>query len=120
MIKILIYGVTAFFVGMLLSPVFAGGYEPPTVNNFNITAGVSGDDLAKGLTMTAAGASHQFDYATHQWQGSITGSWLIDTSADAISVGIGKRFEFADVLWHGSVTRSGDDDLLVVGGSFRF
>ncbi len=75
------------------------------------------ENIAVGLTMVAAGSSHQFDWVS-DWQGSITAASLLDHDADAVSFGIGKKS--AGVLWHGSVTMSRYDELVIVGGSFRF
>lgn len=135
MIKILIYGVTAFFVGMLISPVFAHHkgtviniYETTEVTEVtqvverpvSITDRVSKSELAEGLTAAAAVGSHQFDYSVQAWQASITGSVILDESQDAISIGLAKRFDSMDVLWHGAVTRTGSLDLLSFGATFRF
>ncbi len=75
------------------------------------------DNIAVGLTMVAAGSSHQFDWV-NDWQGSITAASLLDHDADAVSFGMGKKA--AGVLWHGSYTMSRYDELVVVGGSFRW
>ena len=83
-----------------------------------ITSGVSDSDLAKGLSAAGASGGHQFDFGTHDWQGSIVGAWYDDE--DAVSFGIGKRWEKVDALFHGSYTQNGSDDLFVIGGTFRF
>lgn len=83
-----------------------------------VTSGVSDDDLAKGLSAASASAGHQFDFATHDWQGSIVGAWYDDQ--DAVSFGVAKHWERVDALFHGSYTQNGSNDTWLIGGTFRF
>lgn len=83
-----------------------------------ITSGLSDEDLASGLATSGASGGHQFSFQTHKWQGSIVGAWYDDE--DAVSFGVGKRWEKVDALFHGSFTQNGDDELVVIGGTFRF
>ncbi len=118
-----------FLLFFLLSPAFAGKL---TINNYitevtevtevgpTIIMGVSPDDLAKGLTAVAASGAHNFDFGTYAWQASVQAAFILDTSSDAVSFGVGKRFEFMDTLWTGSYTRFDDNDLVTFGASWRF
>ena len=98
----------------------AGGYH--VTNNYyestTITSGVSNDELAAGLSIAGASGGHQFDFATYDWQGSVVGAWYDDE--DAVSFGVGKRFEKVDALFHGAFTQNGSEELVIVGGTFRF
>ena len=131
--------VLAIIVGILFSEAMAGGkditinnyYEnnhyttpAPTVQtasettNLTLTSGISDSDLAEGLAGAMAIGGHQFDFSTHQFQGSITAG-LFD-SEEAYSIGIGKRFKKIDALFHGAATQIGSENAFVVGGTFRF
>ncbi len=84
-----------------------------------ITGGLSNSEIAELLTAGAAAGSHQFDFSTQDWQGSITGAWY--DGEDAVSFGVGKRWDkFGQVLLHGNYTQNGSEDLWVFGGTFRF
>lgn len=85
----------------------------------SLTAGLSDSEIAELLTIGVAAGSHQFDYSTQDWQGSITGAFY--DSEDAVSFGLAKRWDkFGKVLMHGSYTQKSGEDLWVVGGTFRF
>ena len=89
--------------------------EPGTT----LTAGLSDSEIAELLTIGVAAGSHQFDFSTQDWQGSVTGAFY--DGEDAVSFGIGKRWDkFGKVLMHGSYTQKSGEDLWVVGGTFRF
>jgi opacity protein-like surface antigen len=116
---------------ILMSPAQASGCYKCVTNEYHttevtrkvttVTEGISNSDLASGLTMTASAGAHQFDFSTTDWQGSITGAWYDDH--DAVSFGIGKRFSedfLPNVLLHGNYTQNGDEQLFVIGGTFRF
>ena len=85
----------------------------------SITSGLSDNEIAELLTTGVAAGSHQFDFSTTDWQGSITGAWYDDQ--DAVSFGLARRWDkFGRVLLHGNYTQNGGEDLWVVGGTFRF
>ena len=122
----------AALILLILGPVvMAGGYNK-TVNNvtnnyyevteqsFTITDGVSDKDLAEGIATAIAAGAHQFDFATFDWQGSVTAAFEPDENVDSVSFGIGKRWESIDALWHGGYTQIGDSDFVQIGATFRF
>lgn len=98
--------------------------EVLTDNSMTITNGITADDLAKGMAVAMAAGGHQFDFSTSDWQGSIVGSWqLSDEKENAASFALGKRFKesfMPNALLHVTYTPNGDDDWLMVGGTFRF
>lgn len=84
-----------------------------------ITGGLSDSEIAELLTVGVAAGSHQFDFSTQDWQGSVTGAWY--DNEDAVSFGVAKRWDrLGQVLLHGSYTQHSSEDLWVVGGTFRF
>ena len=86
-----------------------------------ITEGMSSSEVAELLTVAATAGSHQFDFSTTDWQGSVVGAWYDEE--DAVSFGVAKRFKesfLPNVLLHGSYTQNGSEDLVVIGGTFRF
>lgn len=94
--------------------------ESPTT----ITYGMSDVDLAKGIATAMAAGGHQFDFSTSDWQGSIVGAWQLggDDENNA-SFALGKRFSesfMPQTMLHMTYTPDGDDDWLMVGGTFRF
>ena len=97
-----------------------------TTNNYygngvetSVTGGLSAGEIAELLTIGVAAGSHQFDFSTQDWQGSLTGAFY--DSEDAVSFGIAKRWDaFGKVLLHGNYTQKSGEDLWVVGGTFRF
>ena len=113
--------------GIIWDQAKAGGSHCcATINNITeittITDGISGSELAEGLSATAAAGSHQFDMDTYDFQGSITGSWISgDEDENAVSFGLAKRWEKVDALFHSSFTQiNSDNHLFTVGGTFRF
>ena len=98
-----------------------------TTNNYygnedietTVTGGLSDNEIAELLVIGVAAGSHQFDFSTQDWQGSLTGAFY--DSEDAVSFGIAKRWDaFGKVLLHGNYTQKSGEDLWVVGGTFRF
>lgn len=128
----LAFGVGIMVALMLLFMALPAEASKPNIyidnsvtNNYNtpgettsITQGLSDSEIAELLTVGVAAGSHQFDYSTLDWQGSIVGSWYDDESA--VSFGVGKRFSKLDALFHSSYTQNGSEDLFVFGGTFRF
>lgn len=91
-----------------------------SVDNYTITNGVSKTDLARGVAM--AGAQHQFDYSTTDWQLGVAGATY--AGENALSLGVAKRFGddswVPNILLHGSFSDSGgNDQLITFGASFR-
>ncbi len=97
-----------------------GGNEASTSDCTTcITGGLSDSEVAELLTVGVAAGSHQFDFSTQDWQGSVTGSWYDDENA--VSFGLAKRWDrFGQVLLHGNLTQNGSENLYVFGGTFRF
>lgn len=102
---------------------FGGGYNQnnTTVSNYyestTITSGVSDKDLAQALALSFS-MSHPFDFATYEWQASITGAYYDEENA--ISFGVGKRFKKIDALWHIEAGQNGSSEAFVGGVVFRF
>lgn len=96
-------------------------YDSPDPGSTSLTGGLSDNEIAQLLTIGVAAGSHQFDFSTTDWQGSITGAWYDDE--DAVSFGVAKKFSesfMPNVLLHGNYTQNGGEDLVVIGGTFRF
>ena len=114
-------GLGALCIGPI---VMAGEWTKPapTVHpvEMTITSGVSDKDLAEGIATAIAGGGHQFDFATFDWQGSVTAAFELDENADAVSFGVGKRWESIDALFHGGYTQMGSSDFIQIGATFRF
>lgn len=121
MMKYLFYGLLAYMLGMLLSPAFATECHNNATSNYYettmITNGVSDKDLAQALALSFS-MNHPFDFATHDWQGSVTGAYYDDENA--VSFGVGKRFKKMDALWHIEAGQNGSNEALVGGVVFRF
>lgn len=92
--------------------------EVTEITNIRITDGISDSDLAEGITTAMVASGHQFDYSTQDWQGSIVGGWYDDENA--VSFGLGKRFDKVDALFHTSFTQNGNENAVLIGGTFRF
>ena len=92
-----------------------------TTNNYyetrTITSGVSDKELAQGLAL-AFSMNHPFDFATYDWQGSVTAAVFDDQNA--ISFGLAKRFKKMDALWHIEAGQNGSEEALVGGMIWRF
>ena len=131
--------VTTVILFGIAPQVMAGGYKSPditinqdiTVNTYqqapesaatplSITHGISDRDLAEGIATALAGGSHQFDFATFDFQASISAAFEPDEEVDAVSFGVAKRWEKVDALFHGGFTRQGSSDFVQVGGTWRF
>ena len=96
------------------------GTQSTDVTNLSITNGVSEQDLARGVAM--AGAQHNFDYSTTDWQLGVAGATY--AGENALSLGVAKRFGddswVPNILLHGSFSDSGgNDQLITFGASFR-
>ena len=120
-----------FLVLLFSGSVYAGGnHNSDTTINFNdvteisqitsITTGISDKDLAEGLALALAAGSHQFDFSTYDWQGSIVGSYESGEEENAVSFGLAKHFRDMDTLLHTSYSQSSGDHYLTFGGTFRF
>lgn len=84
----------------------------------NITEGISADDLAGGIAVSAA-VNHQFDFSYSGWQGSVNGAWY--EGENAVSFGAANRFDWLDgALMHGSYTQNDGKHLWTIGGTWRF
>lgn len=120
-----IVGILLIFFAMPAESHHIIEIDNSTVNNYyegsdgGITGGLSDSEVAELLTVGAAAGSHQFDFSTQDWQGSVTGAWYDDE--DAVSFGLAKRWDkLGQVLLHGNYTQNGSEDLWVIGGTFRF
>ena len=127
--EIIIIAVVALIaLGLVWAGAKAGGkhtHPAPvvtttSVNNTTITEGVSSTDLARGVAM--AGAQHNFDYSTTDWQLGVSGANY--ESEAALSLGIAKRFGdnawIPNILLHGSFSTTGSsDELITFGAVFR-
>ena len=89
------------------------------VRTNTITSGLSDSDISDALATAGAIGAHQFDFSTTDLQGSLTGAFY--DSQDAISFGMAKRWQkFDNAMFHGAYSRVDDEDMWVVGGTFRF
>ena len=129
--EIIIIAVVALIaLGLVWADAQAGGKHTHTapapvvtttsVENYSITEGVSSTDLARGVAM--AGAQHNFDYSTTDWQLGVSGANY--ESEAALSFGVAKRFGdnawIPNILLHGSFSTTGSsDELITFGAVFR-
>ena len=130
--EVIVVGIAVAIAAALFfaSQVMAGGKHTHTVpdpvvtttsiENYSITEGVSNTDLARGVAM--AGAQHNFDFSTTDWQLGVSGANY--ESEAALSLGVAKRFGdnawIPNILLHGSFSTTGSsDELITFGAVFR-
>lgn len=87
-----------FTISLIANIAYAGGshhhHETQNTNSVLITN-------SEGIASAIATAQHNFDYGTHDWQGSV-GIGAFDTKT-AFSFGLAKRFN--KTLINGSITQ---------------
>jgi hypothetical protein len=102
--------------------VMAGGYHHDKTYNYYETTETTevnymDSDVSKGVALSLA-TSHQFDFATKKWQGSVNSAMYDGESA--LSLGAAKRFDGMDALLHTSYGQNNGKHAATFGISWRF